>query len=294
MVRGSPSQGHPLGSASRGCLPAGALYACSTHGLIYQSDGSSAWSTWATLGTVADILDLPTAEMDNSLVFAPDGAGGVQARAESGGGGGGGPECGDGWLQQDALDPTYGDDFDEASLNGRWSRHVVTSGEEAYQQAGGSFLRVTWDTGAAARSYCQTPAVMPTNCEVVLGPLIWKGYGTDMLGPMIVDDSGNGKATGGWDGRLKLITLGGWGYSSLGAGIDDAAPWSFVQNFRYWLRLRKAGTSYYSSISFNGIEWGSETGSETFTGATKIGWGKFNTTQANAVLVGRFNVINVS
>jgi hypothetical protein len=27
----------------------GSLYACSTHGLIYQSDGS-AWSTWATLG----------------------------------------------------------------------------------------------------------------------------------------------------------------------------------------------------------------------------------------------------
>jgi len=28
----------------------GSLYACSTHGLIYQSDGSS-WSTWATLGS---------------------------------------------------------------------------------------------------------------------------------------------------------------------------------------------------------------------------------------------------
>lgn len=29
---------------------AGALYACSDHGLVYQSDGSS-WSTWATLGS---------------------------------------------------------------------------------------------------------------------------------------------------------------------------------------------------------------------------------------------------
>ena len=28
----------------------GALYSCTTHGLVYQSDGS-AWSTWATLGT---------------------------------------------------------------------------------------------------------------------------------------------------------------------------------------------------------------------------------------------------
>src|SRR5215475_216021 len=28
----------------------GSLYACSTHGLIYQWDGS-VWSTWATLGS---------------------------------------------------------------------------------------------------------------------------------------------------------------------------------------------------------------------------------------------------
>lgn len=33
-------------------VPAGSLYSCSTHGLIYQSDGSS-WSTYATLGGTA-------------------------------------------------------------------------------------------------------------------------------------------------------------------------------------------------------------------------------------------------
>lgn len=33
-----------------GDVPEGTLYACSDHGLIYQSDGTSAWSTWATLG----------------------------------------------------------------------------------------------------------------------------------------------------------------------------------------------------------------------------------------------------
>jgi len=40
----------------------GSLYSCSTHSLVYQSDGSS-WSTWATLGTgdatthIADTTD---------------------------------------------------------------------------------------------------------------------------------------------------------------------------------------------------------------------------------------------
>jgi hypothetical protein len=35
-------------------VPAGTLYSCTTHNLVYQSDGSSTWSTWATLlGNVA-------------------------------------------------------------------------------------------------------------------------------------------------------------------------------------------------------------------------------------------------
>lgn len=38
--------------------------------------------------TISDILDLTTAETDDSLVLAPDGAGGVEFRAETGGGGG--------------------------------------------------------------------------------------------------------------------------------------------------------------------------------------------------------------
>ena len=39
-------------------------------------------------GTPAEIVDIPTAEMDDSLVLAPDGMGGVEFRAEAGGGGG--------------------------------------------------------------------------------------------------------------------------------------------------------------------------------------------------------------
>lgn len=38
-------------------------------------------------GSVSEILDLPTAETDTALVLSPDGAGGVEFRAESGGGG---------------------------------------------------------------------------------------------------------------------------------------------------------------------------------------------------------------
>jgi hypothetical protein len=43
----------------------GALYSCSTHGLIYVSDGST-WSTWATLGAAA---------IAKSIDFVIDGGG---------------------------------------------------------------------------------------------------------------------------------------------------------------------------------------------------------------------------
>lgn len=39
-----------------GDVPQGTLYACSDHDLIYQSDGSSAWSTWANVsGSGGDV-----------------------------------------------------------------------------------------------------------------------------------------------------------------------------------------------------------------------------------------------
>lgn len=40
--------------------------------------------TWGSAAGVADILDIPTAETDDTLVLAPDGAGGVEFRAETG------------------------------------------------------------------------------------------------------------------------------------------------------------------------------------------------------------------
>lgn len=62
-----------------------------TDGQVLTVDPSTHHLVWADpSGGVADILDLTTAETDDTLVLAPDGAGGVEFRAETGGGGGGG------------------------------------------------------------------------------------------------------------------------------------------------------------------------------------------------------------
>jgi hypothetical protein len=51
-------------------------------GQLHLKDSAGAVTDLA----VTEITDLPTAEMDDSLVLAPDGAGGVEFRAETGGG----------------------------------------------------------------------------------------------------------------------------------------------------------------------------------------------------------------
>ena len=62
------------------------------HGLLPKLSGDSGDvllgdGTWGAGGggSPTEILDIPTAEMDDTLVLAPDGAGGVEFRAEVGG-----------------------------------------------------------------------------------------------------------------------------------------------------------------------------------------------------------------
>lgn len=59
-----------------------------TDGQRLTVDPSTHHLVWADPSEVSEILDIPTAETDTSLVLAPDGAGGVEFRAEAGGGGG--------------------------------------------------------------------------------------------------------------------------------------------------------------------------------------------------------------
>jgi len=54
-------------------VPAGTLYSCTTHSLIYQSDGSS-WSTYATLGlaetlpaTISPVNPMPCTSLEMTI-----------------------------------------------------------------------------------------------------------------------------------------------------------------------------------------------------------------------------------
>lgn len=91
--------GNHAGRPAASAVAPGGLYACSTHALIYQTDGSS-WTTWATLGsgaagtitTVEEVDGSPTDSAVTKIVF-PNGTlsivGHVATYTPSGGGGGG-------------------------------------------------------------------------------------------------------------------------------------------------------------------------------------------------------------
>jgi hypothetical protein len=198
-------------------------------------------------------------------------------------------------LDAPALDSTYGDDFDGASLNGRWSRHNVTSAEETYQDGNGSCLGLDLVSVAEDCEYYQTPGTMPTNCEVIVKVLSSMQPDFGMFGPIIVDSSGNGVGATAFNDALWVWNISGWVQSGSGASGASAFFALALTGFPYWLKLRKAGTDYYASISWNGYRWSDETSAYSSAGARDhIGFGRFYRSSNIQVLVDRFNVLNIS
>lgn len=95
--------------ASAGCI----LYACTTHGLIYRSDGS-AWATWATLGGGAPAAHAASHE--------DGGADEIDVTGLAGTGGGGGVPSPEWWHSDNA--PAGADDleFTEGAVIGTLTR----------------------------------------------------------------------------------------------------------------------------------------------------------------------------
>jgi len=102
--------------------------------------------------TVGNIETLNTAETDTALVLAPDGAGGVEFRAETGGGGGGSGTIYDRRWARGSMADALDDEFNDDAIDGAWSR-VDNSGHSGYvtwTEAGDSLSLLLGNTGDAA------------------------------------------------------------------------------------------------------------------------------------------------
>lgn len=124
-------------------------------------------------GAVADILDLPTAETDTTLVLAPDGAGGVEFRAETGGGGSTGAR----YPVQEAVFASASTNSANQSVgttptNGNLMV-LVSANEGAFNITGITQTNVTWSKVA------ESTASTAPHCE------IWKGVVSGSAGTSI-------------------------------------------------------------------------------------------------------------
>jgi hypothetical protein len=160
------------------------------------------------------------------------------------------------------------DAFSGPALSSEWTRQTITSSHETLDSSG-----MDLDVIGAGEGYYKSLASLGLTAsddftvEVEFG----KSSTAAMIGPWILDDSGTGVQASNYSNPNALLTLraSSWGYGgSFAQGVAGN-----VNPCR--LRLRKQGTSYYSSRSVDGgATWSVETTAFTWTGTpTRVGFG---------------------
>jgi hypothetical protein len=197
-------------------------------------------------------------------------------------------------LIPDDLHATYGDHFTGGSLDAKWTSVNLSGGDFVHGERGGSWLKMAIGTASTGTpKIIHQPWTSATNAEItVRGSFASIGYSNVMWGPMFTDSSGNGVAailynTGSAD-SLLVASISAWGYAT--ATQNVAVPQYSGYNFLtpgpgLWMRLRKAGTSYFMSISIDGLSWLPECPAGTYaTAITRVGVGlvaRFNNSAGN-------------
>lgn len=189
----------------------------------------------------------------------------------------------------EALHATYGDHFDEATLNVKWTRRNFTSSVETPQAApfGGSAIKFLWTRSGARQSIYQA-AALTGNWRMTC--TIATQSAKPMTGIFVVDSSGNGVGTSFYDNphAQYVWNLASWAYSS--GSVSIAA----LQAGPTWLELRKVGTNYDARHSLDGINWSTRTAVQAWAGTPAyIGIGNFLAPDSGtyAVWPDRFNLV---
>lgn len=257
-------------------VPTGTLYSCSTHSLIYQSDGSTTWATWATLGggagtpasTVTDETSWGiTPAVGSDTEYARQGhTHGTPADPGSGGGGG---------LPLDvAAGVGSGDLFAGTSLDGGWTS-LQTTAVTAVDRSIANFLilRNTGNTSGLDRGLQRafSPAgdftvYCKINSTTQNANFQWCGVFAGATDP---SDGGSGARV-----ESFVVFNGGvihWKFSKFAGGSETSifdvtapinAPYAPI-----WLAVRRVGSTVSTGISFDGVlfAWSATTTTIAFT-----------------------------
>lgn len=185
-------------------------------------------------------------------------------------------------LTPSVLTGTYDDGFTGSSLGAKWSRQGLVSGDHTYQTGGGSWMTMNiaaGATGSIARSINQawTSTTNATiTCRIAHQQI---GSAYPMFGPFFTDSSGNGIGMTVYNNTssIMMTTLASWVYSASPVNVTFGLPnYNLITPpHGLWFKLRKAGTTYYASFSFDGMFWGPEVSTANATAMTRIGLGLF-------------------
>jgi hypothetical protein len=239
---------------------------------------------------VTDITDLPTAETDDTLRLAPDGAGGVEWAAGSGGG----LPAAKAWLSgNDANEDipaspnaTYDDEFDDdtgmsGSGNGlaaKWNWRNQSTATATFGIEGWLTLSIPASSGANLR-ILEIAALADGTYDMKMS--LEHGQGGDVGGGIVLVDNTNGDLyLWGfiWTAGAKNIYLQRW---------NNVTTWnSNIANMVYastgiYLRVVKSGTNLTFWWSGDGIGWARLAATQSdAVGADRIGFGLYETSNA--------------
>lgn len=167
-------------------------------------------------------------------------------------------------LDAYTVDATYGDDFNESSLNARWTRRNFTSGAETYQQGkNATYMRIAQTSRAAGDGYFQTAPGGDWTIAMAYVPYYWPASRLSWS-ICVIDSSGTGVGMTFYDSPHAGMVAGITTYSTYSGSFQQEPSYggsamSLTFAGKVWKRLRKSSTNYYGSISFNGETWGPET-----------------------------------
>lgn len=208
--------------------------------------------------------------------------------------GGGGATIGKVPLDDRTLDSTYGDHFTGSSLDGKWSRRNISSGDHAYQLRDGSYMRIALWGGDVNKAIYQT-APGGSNYEVQCKEILL-GLTQTIVGPFIVDSSGNGALCSfntRTDDQFVIWSLSGWALSSAPAVTTTRGAYhaALYGAFPIWFGLRRNGTAITANFSVDGFNWaGALAATISFTPAY-IGVGRLYNDSSHWVDLDWFDVV---
>lgn len=159
----------------------------------------------------------------------------------------------------------FQDLFDTGALEAGWSRRNIVTGDETWGSPG-----LTTNYNAAGDFYLRAaPASGDFTVELQYES---KSSGTHMFGPVILTDAGSGRGSTGYNGVPTAVLNALVTTYSYGSDFSQVGTTALLTGR---LRLRKAGTSYYTSYSTDGGgSWSAETAAEVFaTAPTTVGFG---------------------